>query len=63
MLTDALACSGLVGGLAHGKAGVSSSMQKGKGKERVDAEVSLETSNEDVDSKKEGSEDREEGDD
>ncbi len=63
MLTNALACLGLVGRSVHGKAGASGSMWKGKGKERVDAEVSLEMSDKDVDSEKDGSEDGEEGDD
>ncbi len=63
MLTDALACSGLVGGSSQGKAGVSRSMWKGKGKERADAGVSPEMSNEDVDGEKESSEDGEEEDD
>ena len=48
MLTNALVHLGLVGGSSHGKVGVSRSMGKGKGKGRVDAEVSLEMSNEDV---------------
>jgi len=51
-LTDALVCSGLVGGSLHGKAGPS-----------ADAEVSPEMSNEDVDSEKDSSEDGEEEDD
>ena len=46
-LTDALVCLGLVGGLSHGKVGVSRSVGKGKGKGRVDAEVSPEMSDED----------------
>ncbi len=62
-LTDALVHSGLVGGSAHGKVGVSRSMWKGKGKGRVDAEVSPEMSDEDVDGEKDVSEDGEEGDD
>ena len=48
MLTDALVCSGLVGGSSQGKVGVSRSMWKGKGKGRADAEVSPEMSDEDV---------------
>jgi len=63
MLTDALVHSGLVGGLSHGKVGVSRSMGKGKGKGRVDVEVSLEMSDEDVDGEKDSSEDGEEEDD
>ncbi len=62
-LTDALVCSGLVGGSLHGKAGPSGSVGKGKGKGRADAEVSPEMSNEDVDSEKDSSEDGEEEDD
>ena len=54
-LTDALACSGLVGG--------SSWKGKGKGKGRADAEVDPEMSNEDADGEKDGSEDGEEEDD
>ena len=63
MLTDALACLGLVGRSLQGKAGASGSMWKGKGKGRADAEVSLEMSDEDVDGEKDGSEDGEEEDD
>src|SRR5258708_6475615 len=66
-LTDALACSGLVGRSSQGKAGASGSVWKGKGKGkgkgRVDAEVSPEMSDEDVDSEKDGSEGGEEEDD
>ncbi len=63
MLTDALVHLGLVGRLAHGKAGASGSMWKGKGKGRADVGVSLEMSNEDADGEKDSSEDGEEGDD
>ena len=62
-LTDALAHSGLVGGLSQGKAGASRSVWKGKGKERADAGVSLEMSDEDADGEKDGSKDGEEEDD
>ncbi len=57
MLTDALVHSGLVGGLLHGKAGLSRSVGKGKGKGRADVEVSPEMSNEDADGEKDGEED------
>ena len=60
MLTNALAHLGLVGRSSQGKVGASGSMWKGKGKERADAGVSLEMSDEDVDGEKDGSEDGEE---
>ncbi len=60
MLADALAHSGLVGGSSQGKAGVSRSMWKGKGKERADEGVSPEMSNEDADGEKDGEKDGEE---
>ena|SRR5258708_5861107 len=60
MLADALAHLGLVGGSSQGKVGASGSMWKGKGKERADAGVSLEMSDEDADGEKDGSEDGEE---
>ena len=63
MLTNALVHSGLVGGSSHRKVGVSGSMGKGKGKERVDAGVSPEMSDEDVDDEKDGEKDGEEEDD
>src|SRR5258708_29832898 len=62
-LTDALAHSGLVGGSLQGKAGVSRSVWKGKGKGRGDVGVSPEMSNEDADGEKDGSKDGGEEDD